>query len=43
MASGRSGEAKLPDFGPDNKAHMPQQFIRVSWGKPVVRRAFQSQ
>ena len=26
MGSGRSGGAELPDFGPDNKAHLPQQF-----------------
>ena len=26
MASGRSSGVKVPDFGPDNKAYLPQQF-----------------
>ena len=36
MASGKSGRAELPDFGPDNKAHLPQQFDfpKHEFGKP---------
>ena len=36
MASGRSGGAELPDFGPDNKAQLPQQFDfpKRGFGKP---------
>ena len=45
MASGRNGGAELPDFGPDNKAHLPQQvdFPNVSSENKVVRKAFQAQ
>ena len=43
---GRSGGAEVPDFGPDNKAHLSQQFDfpKREFGKTkVVRRAFQAQ
>ena len=46
MASGRSGGAEIPDFGPYNKAHLPQQFDfpkREFRKTKVVRKAFQAQ
>ena len=33
MASGRSGGAELPDFGPDNKTHL-LRFSKREFGKP---------
>ena len=44
MASGRSGGAELPDFGPNNKAHLPQQFDfpkhefgKAKWSRGLFR------
>ena len=43
MASGRSSGTELPDFGPDNKAHVPQLFHspKSELGKTGGQEAFQ--